>query len=698
MSKLLQKKYIWLLILGLITILFLSPNLFNGFLNWDDSAYVIQNELIRDLSFKGIKEIFTTPEVVSTYAPLVLISWGIDYAIAGLNPVIFHATNLLLHVLVVGSVFYFTKLVSKNKIIALITAVLFGIHPMHVEVVGWVSARKDLLYSLFFMGALIVYYFYNEKNNKYPKSYYYVTCLLLFVLSLLSKGTAVILPLILFLIDYLRERKLSVKLLLEKIPFLILSVFFVILSIKMQDRGGAMEDRQFVSLIDSLSVGFYGYLTYLIKSVIPFNLSAYHPYPNQLGESNPWYYYASAIPVLALFTWLMTCLKKNRMLVFGFGFFFITLIPVIQVLPFGSAVTSDRYTYLPYLGLLLLLGKVVVYLYDNCKKYQKVLPIALAIYVLAIGGLSFQYSKTFKNGETLWTNVIKHYPDDFLAYMNRAEYRISKKQYQDAIEDSDKAIAINPNYASLYYNRAFAYGAISKNNLAIHDLNTAVNKKKDYLVAYLNRGLLYGKINEIDKAINDFTTVIQLAPNEYYGYYNRAVYLGKKRAYHKGISDLNVVIDKKQFLSQAHYLRGKYHQAIGDINNAFKDYSRVITLDPAMASAFEKRGHLWLNKGLFNEALKDYQTAILLDKTLVDVYINIGVVYMNLKEYYKAGYSFEEAKKMQPNNHLIYYNKALLFELKKDYPKALVELNKCLKISTDFLPAINKKKELENLL
>lgn len=698
MNKLYQKKHFYLLSSLIVTIIFLSPNLFNGFLNWDDTAYVINNDLIKDFSFRGIKNIFTTPEVVSTYAPLTLMSWALDYAIDGLNPAVFHFFNLLLHLFVVSLVFYFAKLLSRSVIIAFITAVLFGVHPMHVEVVGWVSARKDLLYTLFFIGALIAYYFYIHKESKYPKHYYYSACLFLFVLSLLSKGTAVILPIVLFLIDYLKARKMNFKLVLEKLPFLLLSIVFVVLSIKMQSVGGAMEDRQFTTLIDSLSVGFYGYLTYLLKAIIPFNLSVYHPYASKLGDLNPWFYYASAIPVLALFTWLMTRLRKNRTLVFGFGFFFITLIPVIQVLPFGTAVTADRYTYLPYFGLFYIASVAIVRLYKYSSIFKKLIPVCFSIFIIILGVISFQYSKTFKNGETLWSNVMNHYPNDFLAYMNRAEYRISKKQYNQAIQDSDRAVIINPDYSRIYYNRSFAYNALNKKNKAFKDLNSAIEKDESYMVAYLNRGLLYGENELMEDAINDFTKVIQLTPKKYYGYFNRATYYYKSGEYAKAIADLNIIIKLDQFLDETYYLRGKIHLQMRDVNNAFKDFSKTLEVNMSFARAHTQRGHLWLDKSNFEQAILDYDKAVLLDKNEVDAFINLGIIYMNTKKYNKAAYNFEKAKNIRPNNFLVYYNKGLLYQLTKKYKQAIVEFDKALKLNPKYIPAKQSRDENIKLL
>lgn len=698
MNKLYQKKHFYLISSLIVTIVFLSPNLLNDFLNWDDTAYVINNDLIKNLSFKGIKTIFTTPEVVSTYAPLTLMSWAIDYAIDGLNPAVFHFFNLLLHLFVVCLVFYYAKLLSKNIIVAFITAVLFGVHPMHVEVVGWISARKDLLYTLFFIGSLIAYYFYTHKNSKYPKYYYYIACLFFFVLSLLSKGTAVILPIVLFLIDYLKIRKLNMKLIVEKLPFLLLSIVFVVLSIKMQSVGGAMEDRQFTTLIDSLSVGFYGYLTYLLKAIIPFNLSAYHPYINKLGESTPWFYYMSAIPVLVLFTWLMTKLKTNRTLVFGFGFFFLTLIPVIQVLPFGTAVTADRYTYLPYFGLFYLIGIGIKKLYNKYQNKKYVILGSLTVYVIVLGLLSFQYSKTFKNGETLWTNVIEHYPNDFLGYMNRADYQISKQQYNKAIQDSDRAIKINPNYSNLYYNRSFAYNALNQKNNAFQDLNLAIEKDESYMVAYLNRGLLYGESGLIENAINDFSKVIQLAPKKYYGYFNRATYYYKIGEYAKAMGDLNTIVTLDQFLDETYYLRGKVHLLKNDINNAFKDFSKTLEINVSFARAHTQRGHLWFGKGNVEQATLDYKKAIMLDQTQVDAYINLGILLMNEKHYNKSAYNFEKAKKLAPDNFLVYYNKGLLFQLTGKHRKAIVEFDKALKLNPKFFQAVEAKDKNLKLL
>ena len=664
----------------------MSPNLYNDFLNWDDPAYIINNDLIKELSFNGITNIFTTQEVVSTYVPLTLLSWAIDYAIGGLNPVVFHTINLLLHILVVGLVFYLTKLLSKNKLIAFVTALLFGIHPMHVEVVGWISARKDLLYTMFFLGSLIAYYFYTHKESKYPKYYYYVACLLFFVLSLLSKGTAVILPAVLFLFDYLKARKLNIKLLIEKLPFLLLSVVFVVLSIQMQAKGGAMDDRQFISLLESLSVGFYGYLTYLIKAVIPFNLSAYHPYPNQIGESIPWYYYMAAIPVLLLFFWLLTKFKKNRTLVFGFGFFFITLIPVIQVLPFGMAVTAGRYTYLPYFGLFLLLAQFIIKIFNTY--LNKKLVVSLTIfYLMVLSIAAFQYSKTFKNSETVWTNVLEKYPNSALAFLNRGNYRITKGKQLDALKDFTNGIAINPKDYSLYYNRGLVYGRIKEHSKAIEDYSKAIIINPKDVSSILNRGIALCSINEYHQAISDFNSVVQLDSNNYKAYYNRAISYRNLELYQEAIKDYSHVISLEKVIYLSLVQRAELFLFNGDKELALNDYNRAVQEKPMQIDALYKRGILYLNERNYDLAEKDFQSVINIDNKFVEAHINLGLVFMNMGIIDKAMTCFNTAENLDSSNHLIYYNRGLLQGIAKNYALAIEDFTICLKMKPKFSQA-----------
>src|SRR5688500_3693467 len=205
-------------VLGITFLLFL-PALRNQFTNWDDMLYVTSNPLLKDLSLDGIKAILSTP-VVSNYHPITILSLAVNYQLAELTPWSYLLTNIFLHVANTALVFWFIMLLSgNNRWVSAFSALLFGIHPMHVESVVWISERKDLLYTLYYMLALIFYVRYLQKKD----FKYLITVFILGALSLLSKPAAIVLPLSLILLDYYFQRQWSWKWIIEKIPLFILS-------------------------------------------------------------------------------------------------------------------------------------------------------------------------------------------------------------------------------------------------------------------------------------------------------------------------------------------------------------------------------------------------------------------------------------------------------------------------------------------
>ncbi len=222
-------KFIGLCLSILITLIVLWPTIDNGWTNWDDPFYVMHNPLIRQLSFDGVQDIFATLQVQGIYHPLTILSYALDYAMSGFEPATYHATNLVLHTLNVGLVFWFVYLLSGSTNSAGLTALLFGIHPMHLESVAWISARKDVLYSFFFISGLVTYIYYLQ-HRKWQWGLY-LLCLFLFMLSLLFKGMAVTFPLLLWCIDFLVKRQRLHMVILEKVPFLLLSLGFGIIAV-----------------------------------------------------------------------------------------------------------------------------------------------------------------------------------------------------------------------------------------------------------------------------------------------------------------------------------------------------------------------------------------------------------------------------------------------------------------------------------
>ncbi len=687
------KKNVLLTSALVLTFLILSSTLQNRWTNLDDPIYILENPLIKDLSWEGIIKMFTTFQVNGSYNPLVLLSWSVDYYFFGLNPTAFHVTNLVLHILVTALVFYLALLLSKNKWIAFGTSLLFGIHPMHVEAVAWVTARKDLLYTLFYVAGLIAYYFYLQKQTK-AKWRYFSLCFLFFVLSLFSKGSAITFPLILWAIDYLTKRKGLKIILFEKIPFFVFSIIFTYVSIKAQALGEALQFREFYSVFDSLSVGFYGYFDYLVKLLAPYRLSGLHPYPTPSGTPVPWYFTIAAIPILTIAGYCFYKIRKARVLVFGFGFFFITLIPVIQVLSFAVSVTADRFTYLPYFGLFFLMCSGIVWIINNKPHLKKGTFILSVVFFIFLSITTFQYSQTWKNSETVWTRVIKFYPDYFVSYVNRAAYRINVGEYEKALEDCDKALSLKPDYHLAFYNRGYIYQELGNIEEAIKNYSQTIALNNNASQAYQNRGILYVNIAKSEEAYNDFNNAIRINPKDPIAFLNRASLLRDLKEDTKVIDDASTVISLDSTLLQAYYLRGVSHAKLNQNNRAISDLTKAIHDRSLSANAFKERGLVYLNLEKTESALKDFEASLKLNDNQLDLYIHKAELHLKLSEYDKALFSLERAERINSKNLKVYFLRSIIYQNKGDNLTALNEIEKGLTIQSQDSVLIEEKKNI----
>lgn len=694
-----MKKYQYYLSLVVaLTFVVFFPTLQNGWTNLDDTIYITENPLIRNLSWDHIKRIFSTYQVNGSYNPLVLISWAIDYQFAGLSPEFYHANNLFFHIVVTILVYFFITKLSKNKVIALFTSLLFGIHPMHVEAVAWITARKDLLYAVFFMAGLISYLYYVEKKVKRDKILFITCCFLFFLMALLSKAVAVTFPVVLLLIDYLKQRSNVKEVLFEKVPFLVLSLFFIYHSIQAQERGGALQFREFYSVLDSLSVGFYGYLVYLLKFFIPYKLSALHPYPTPSGTPNPYYFWFAAIPILLIVLFCIYKFKKYRNVVFGLGFFFITLVPVIQVLSFAVSVTADRFTYIPYLGLCFAFVKIVYSVVQQQPQCTVISIVISSIYIVVMGRVAFSYTKVWKNSETVWTRIIKYYPDYFISYVNRGAYRIDQKQYDKATSDCKKALQLNPHYYLAYYNLGFICEKKKEDLRALQYYSEAIQYKEDAFQVYQNRGILLGKLGRYEEALMDFNKSIELKPNSATAYLNRATHYNQLDHCREAIIDVDKAIFFNKYLSQAYFIKGMCLYKMTKKEQALNYFNRALALDPNLADAYTQKGNLYYNSKKYEQASNLYNKAIFFDKDQFEAHINLGIILMNSAKFEVALIHFSEAQRIDSDNYLVYLNRGLGYKLNGNIPKAIEDLETCLRIRPNHKLAFDELQLLKSKL
>jgi len=596
------------------------PALNAGFVNWDDPDYVGENNfLIRDLS--NLPALLNTNNTVQgNYHPITMISLAINFAISKDAAWSYHLFNIIFHLFNCFLVYRFTLLLSKNNsLIAFVTSLLFGIHPLHVESVAWVTERKDVLYALFFIAGHISYTKYVDTNSK---KQYWLT-LLFVVLSLLSKPAAVIFPVSLLCIDFLRSRKFSFQLLTEKIPFLVPAIILGLITINAQKNVGATGEEYF-GLAKNILFGFYGIMMYFVKMIIPYKLSTFYPFP-PLNESLSAEYYLGPVFTLGLLLVAYLTRKKYRFVAFGIGFYIINLLLVLQVFSVGSAVMAERYTYVPYIGLFFIAGQLLsMYAKGNLTKaYSIIAPIALIFCIL-----SFLQVRTWHSGETLWDSVIKNQPCS-RAYSARATLfrrdankfkdeadqlrnqkrtqeadqrtELANANYRKAIDYYTSAIRLNAIDQESYNNRANIYMDMNKFDSAVIDYKESIKIKPDYYVALDNIGAMYARRGMYDSALVYFTKAIEMKSDYKPVYNNRAiVYLNTNR-FKEAINDWQTYLNKDPGNPDVMNSIGECYRKLGQNQDALKYIN--------MAIQIERNGFYFLNRSYTYKNLNNIEAA-----------------------------------------------------------------------------------------
>ncbi|MGP8215059.1 MAG: tetratricopeptide repeat protein [Bacteroidia bacterium] len=660
------------LAIAIITYFVFSPSLHNGFA-WDDANYVTDNPLVVSNQVQ-VKKIFQTP-VCANYHPLTILTLAWNYHLGQLNPEGYHLWNICLHVLNTILVFIFIFLLTKRNILmASIVSLFFGIHPMHVESVTWISERKDLLYVFFFFAGLIAYLFYHKSKNKV---WYFVT-FLLFVLSCLSKAMAVVFPLILLLIDYfLNVQPLLIKqtpvrknkIVLEKIPFFLLSLGFGIAAFKIQHSTKAMENLQVFNAFQRIGFASYNSIMYLARLIYPFRLSALYPYPK--ADAIPIIFYLSPFILLSLITLIYRFLRKDKSVVFGFLFYFISIVLVLQFVSVGSSITPDRYSYLSSIGLFFIVAHLV-----NISWRQKLSKLTLFRYPLTglilISAVAFGYQtsgriKVWKNDETLWTDAISKYPERcFDGYYNRGTYYMNlKKDDNKALSDYNKLLELDPAYAHAYNNRGLIYYDRGQYDLAMADYNKALELDSRNAMAYNNQGRLYYQQGQIDLALADYNRAIELDSGNTGVYNNRAVIYYSRGQYDLAMADYNKVLEHKasetdSILALVYNNRGLLYCKQRKLDLALPDFNKALELSPNYAHAYNDRGRLYFFRGQFDSAMKDYNKALALDSGYAGAYTNRGMLHYKLKQYDLTMADFSKAIELNPSLPIYWLNRSKL--------------------------------------
>jgi len=509
-----MKKYYFLILILLLTIVAYIPVFRAELLNPDDFPFITHNEYIKSLSIENISYIFF--HSIEGYHPLSLITLAVEYKFVGLSPLLYHLDNLLLHLLNCIFLYFICINLFRNNRISLIVVLLFAVSPVNVQTVAYAAERRGLLMAFFYFLSLL-YYIKHIDNKNYKK---YFLSLLLFVLSMFSNGRAIPLVLCLLLINYFKGKKLSEKkVIIEIIPFLLISIFFGIVNIYAQKETGYSYKMDGFSFIDYIFIAGGSYFQYIINLLLPFNLTSGYPYPEKINGFLPFYYYIYTFLsayVLAVFLYFIK--KKNRIIVFAITFYTINIILLLRLFsPLTENVMEDHYAYIPSIGVFILVSFVIDCFYVKLKK--AIIIIALII-IPTLVFLTYQRTVIWQNSMSLFNDMLSKHPNRFVILNNRGLMYLYYGKYDLAKIDFSKAIIVKPDYNDPYFGRARVNEETGKLNEALTDYDLYIELSKTNVYndiqlssAYNNRGVILAKFRNYSEAYFDFTNAIKLNPN-----------------------------------------------------------------------------------------------------------------------------------------------------------------------------------------
>ena len=580
-----------LVCLGLVAVTWavFGQTLAHDFVNFDDHVYVYENPLVvRGLSTEGIIDAFTHTHA-RNWHPLTTVSHMLDCQLYGLNAGGHHLTNVILHTISVLLLFLVFKQMTGGLWQSAFVAALFAIHPLHVESVAWIAERKDVLSAVFFMLTLAAY----ARYARAPSLARYLLVALLFAFGLMSKPMLVTLPFVLLLLDYwplgrLGDQKSEVgsrlrRLITEKVPLFALSVLSCIATLFAQRQGSSAIDQ--LPFLWRLNNTFVSYFTYIWQMLWPARLAVFYPHPN---NRLPLVEVTVAIAFLVGVSLLVICLRRTKpYLVTGWFWYLGMLIPVIGLVQVGEQAHADRYTYLPHIGLYIMIAWTVGDLLSEPtpRARRALVGVAVAIAIVSLGVRALGQASYWKNSETLWNHTLAVTGENDVAHNNLGFLFLRSGELDKAISQFQAALNIRSRNTETHYSLGAALiqsnlgNALARKQLwdeAIDHLQEAVRLRPDYADAYFNLGSVLFQQGRIDQAIVQWQKALAIRPRDAEAHRNVASALRKQGNVKEAISEyeqaLNIVPEDSVALNNLAWILATSSDA------SMRDGARAVTL------------------------------------------------------------------------------------------------------------------------
>jgi tetratricopeptide (TPR) repeat protein len=612
------------------------------FVNFDDRTYIVRNGRLADgLTYENITWSLTA-DVCSTWHPLTLLSYLLDAELFGIDSGPFHATNLLLHI--ANTLLLYVLLFRWSGAAGLsgFVAALFAIHPLHVESVAWVSERKDVLSTFFGLWALLAYGAYALRHS----AGWYLTALAMFALSLTAKQMLVTLPFLLLLLDVwpLKRTPLTSKerhedetagssdtsrgiicppspwsrLVVEKIPFFVLSVVASLGVFLVQLRTGAVQPLHTFPLTERVANAIMVYVVYLAQMFWPTRLAVFYPYPE--GTQTVVQTIAAALLLLAITSVAVRLRRKHWYLLVGWFWYLGTLIPVIGLVQVGDQRMADRYTYFPLIGIFIAVTWSFWHLFSSAVWRRRLLPAVALLLLVAMLGLTYQQTRHWRNSEGLWSHAIEVTEGNSRAHTNLGGIYFADGRREEAIRQYRIVLKMRPEFPSAHCNLGGALMSLGRNDEAALYFRQALQVDPAFVPAHINWGnMLFAD-----------------------GYFAEAIghYLEALKSDEKSIAAQHPFTHKNVATAYAR---------LGQLDQAAAHYRAALRLSPNFAAAHFSLANALSALGRYSEAIPHYETALRIDPNIVGAPSLLAKALREHSRANKAVRHFERDKQQLPD-------------------------------------------------
>lgn len=625
-----------------------------GFVNYDDPDHLSANpHVMHGFSMANIAWAFTSAHA-SNWIPLTWLSYMLDTQIFGLRSGPLHLVNVALHAISTLLLFGFLHRATGARWRSALVALVFALHPLHVESVAWLAERKDVLCVLFCLLTLWAYLKYSER----PSALRYAAVALLFACALLAKPLAVTLPLVLLLLDLwpLRrfERTKSAALVTEKLPLLALSMAASIVTYVVQQGSGAISGVERIPLLDRISNALASYFIYLVKFAWPSNLAVFYPYPN----SPAWILAAAGLITIALLTWLaLRQVRARPYFATGWLWYLITLLPMIGLVQAGLQARADRYMYLPMIGLSIAITWGLADWFERRKWNQSLLAAAACAVCAAWTVVTFETVDNWRDSIALFEHAVAVTEGNYVAHHNLGVALRDAGRVDDAVVEFQEAVSIRPQAADMQENLGEALIAAGRAAEAEPHLVRALELRPDFAKAHVDLGSALVRTGKMNEAASQYREALRLQPDFAEAHYGLGGILARQGLMREANAEfenaLPYLIDKVKQQPDSvddRYNLGTVYAMMGRVDEAIAQFQETVRLRPDDAEAHFNLGTALASRGRGSEAVDQFAAAVKLRPDYVRAHLSLARTLASLGRTEEARREFDEALRIDPNS------------------------------------------------